>query len=120
MDNASRSAEILLTPPGAVTAEDRQALREVGVVVVETDDPKACQFLRAGQVASSDDMLWAAMDAIRRDFGYGDHGAKQREQMAQNMFALIGAAADQTDGLPGKIRANRKAAAAEQATAKSS
>lgn len=112
------SAEILLVPPGAVGEDDRAALREVGVVVVETDDPSKCQFIRAGETISSGDMLWAAMDAIRRDFGYGDHGKQQREQLAHNLFSLIAADAAMTDGLPGKVIADRKTAAAK-ATAKS-
>ena len=104
-------AEVLLVPPGAVKPADRKALREAGVVVVETEDPSKCQFIRAGEVISGSDMLWAAFDSLRRDFGYGDHGAKQREQLAMNLFSLIGAAVDETPGsLPGKIRAERRAA----------
>lgn len=35
-------AEVLIVPPGAVTAADRKMLREAGVVVVETKDPTKC------------------------------------------------------------------------------
>lgn len=82
-------AEVLLVPPGAIKAADRKALRDAGVVVVETDDPAKCQFIRASETVSSDDMLWAAMDALRRDFGYGNKGAQQREQLALNLWRLI-------------------------------
>ena len=81
--------DVLIVPPGAVEAADRKALRDAGVVVVELDDPTACQFVKAGETVSSSDMLWAAMDAIARDFGYGNQGAKQREQLAMNLFSLI-------------------------------
>jgi hypothetical protein len=114
MSEQRTSAEILLTPPGAVTPEDREALRAVGVIVVETEDPHACQFLRSGEVISSSDMLWAAMDALRRDYGYGDHGSKQREQLAHNLFSLIATTADHDGSIAGKVRARRKAS--EQAS----
>lgn len=100
-----------MVPPGAITAADRKALRAAGVVVVETDDPSKCQFVRSTETLSSSDMLWAAMDALRRDFGYGDKGSQQREQLAKNLFSLIAAAADESDGLSAKVRAGRKAAA---------
>lgn len=80
-----------MVPPGAITAADRKALRAAGVVVVETDDPSRCQFVRAGESISGSDMLWAAMDALRHDFGYGNHGKDQREQLAKNLYSLIAA-----------------------------
>lgn len=84
-------ADVLLVPPGSITAADRDLLREVGVVVVETDDASKCQFLKATEAISSSDMLWAAMDALRRDFGYGKEGKEQRQQLAQNLWTLIAA-----------------------------
>lgn len=82
-------AEVLLVPVGAITAADRKALRTAGVVVVETDDPSKCQFVRSTETLSSSDMLWAAMDALRRDFGSYSTGKQQREQLAHNIYALI-------------------------------
>lgn len=83
-------AELLLTPPGAIDPADRELLREAGVVVVETDDPTACRFLRASEVVSSSDMLWAAMDALRQNYNY-DNGAgdKHRERLASNLIRLV-------------------------------
>lgn len=90
-------AEVLLVPPGAIKAADRKVLRDAGVVVVETADPAACQFVRAGEVVSSNDMLWAAMDALRTDKGYGKTGEEQRMQLAVNIIGLVMDAREASD-----------------------
>jgi hypothetical protein len=85
-------SEVFLCPKGQLNAVGKHDLRKAGIVVVEVDDPSACQFIRSSEVVSSDDMLFAAMDALRRDFGYGNKGAQQREQFAFNVADLIKAA----------------------------
>ena len=94
-------AEVFLCEMGQLADESRQALREAGIVVVEVKDPSRCQFIRSGEKLSSSDMLWAAMDAIRRDFGSYSKGEKQREQFALNMWKLV-AAAHEAERKPGK------------------
>ena len=89
-------AEVFLCEMGQLADESRQALREAGIVVVEVKDPSRCQFIRSGEKLSSSDMLWAAMDAIRRDFGSYSKGEKQREQFALNMWKLVAAAHEWT------------------------
>lgn len=92
--------DVFLCKTGQLNVDSRRDLKRAGVVVVEVDDPSACQFIRAAEVVSGDDMLWAAMDAIKRDFGYGDHGAKQREQFAMNVYSMVAAARRERAGDP--------------------
>ncbi|MDR5172983.1 hypothetical protein IHQ56_14315 [Methylobacillus flagellatus] len=52
---------VLLVKPGSVTFEDKAACREVGVVVIEMEDPASAKFLRpAGEVSHSDMLACAA------------------------------------------------------------
>lgn len=83
-------SDVFLCETGVLTNASKRDLRKAGVVVVEVTDPSKCQFIRATETVSADDMLWAAMDALRRDFdGYGNKGDKQREQLAHNLYHLI-------------------------------
>lgn len=85
-------ADVFLCKTGAIDVASKRALKKAGVIVVEVHDPADCQFVRASSLVSGDDMLWAAMDALSREFGYGDKGEKQREQFAINVFRLVDAA----------------------------
>lgn len=84
--------DVFLCQTGQLTNPSKAALRKAGVVVVEVEDPSKCQFIRASEAVSGDDMLWAAMDALKRDFGYANEGRKQREQFTFNVIGLIDAA----------------------------
>jgi hypothetical protein len=85
-------AEVFLCKKGQLTQTGKHDLRKAGVVVVEVDDPSACQFIKSSDLVSGDDMLWAAMDALKRNFGSYEKGEKQREQFALNMANLVSAA----------------------------
>lgn len=85
-------AEVFLAAKGQLTPQSRRELRKAGVVVVEVDDPSQCQFVRATETVSADDMLWAAMDALRHGDQYGNKGVMQREQFAINVWNLVTAA----------------------------
>jgi hypothetical protein len=101
-------AEVFLCETGQLTDESRQALREAGIVAVEVRDPSKCRFIRSGETVSSTDMLWAAMNALGRDFGAYSKGEKQREQFALNVAQLIEAAhkaQERAALLPGSDRA---------------
>ena len=90
-------AEVFMCPVGALTTESREMLIQAGVVVVECDDPDRCRFVRAGEIVSSDDMLWAAVAALKAM--PEAHGAKvQREVFANNMFEIINAARNERRG----------------------
>ena len=101
--------EVFLCEAGQLNDESRRALREAGIVVVEVADPSRCRFMRSGETVSSTDMLWAAMNALGREFDTYNKGAKQREQFALNVVHLVEAAykADQERAalLPGSDRA---------------
>lgn len=60
---------ILAVKPGQLREEDRAALREIGVVVVEVSDPADIRFLRPAAELSSSEMLGAALTAITRQGG---------------------------------------------------
>jgi hypothetical protein len=80
-------SEIFLCPRGQLDDRTRRELRKVGVVPVEVDDPSQCQFLRASEIVSADDMLWAVLDAL--SIGkYGEAG-KQREQLSRNLLSIV-------------------------------
>jgi len=94
-------AEVFLCATGQLTATARRELRKAGVVVVEVDDPSACQFIRSTETVPAESMVWAAVDALRRNYGYGNNQAndtdhKHRERFVVNLFELIDASrADQ-------------------------
>ena len=90
-------ADVFLCRTGQLTAASRRELKRAGVVVVEVEDPSACQFIRATETVSGDDMLWAACDALKRTYneGYNSAGAASvahREKFALNIVELIEAA----------------------------
>lgn len=85
-------SEVFLCANGQLSAKSRSELRKAGVIVVEVDDPSQCQFIRSTELVSGDEMLWAAMDALRRTFGNYDKGSQQREQFALNVWEIIDAA----------------------------
>lgn len=76
---------------GQLDNKSKSELRKAGVVVVEVDDPAKCQFIRATETVGADDMLWAAMDALRvTDKEYGESkGHTQRARLAHNLIELV-------------------------------
>jgi len=87
-------AEVFLCKTGQITAVSRRELKRAGVVVVEVDDPAACQFIRSSALVSGDDMLHAACDALQQTYtaGYNAKGADSqlhRERFALNLIELI-------------------------------
>lgn len=78
-------AEIFLCRPGAITTRAARRLTKAGIIVVETDDVKAVQFVRAGEVITGSKMLAAALHALVGD-GY-------RERARAEFVASIAAAA---------------------------
>jgi len=85
-------AEVFLCETGQLTEGSRTALEAAGIVVVEVADPSRCQFIRSSEVISDNDMLWAAVDALRLKTTYTDADRLHRDQFAQNIFGLIEAA----------------------------
>lgn len=57
-------AEIFVCKPGAISAEDRTALREAGVVVVELDNPADFRMVRAQPELNAGDILTAALAGL--------------------------------------------------------
>lgn len=80
-------SEIFLCPRGQLDDRTRRELRKAGVVPVEVDDPSQCQFVRASEILSADDMLWAALNALCSG-KYGD-APEQREQLARNLLSVV-------------------------------
>lgn len=60
---------LMLVKPGAVSAEDKTALRDAGVIVVEVEDPSAVRFMRAGYELPTTALLGAAVEAIIKSGG---------------------------------------------------
>jgi hypothetical protein len=82
-------AEVFLCPTGALSRQSVRDLRKAGVVVVETDQPERCTFIRSTETISSTDMLWAAISALQVAPKYSDHGTAQREEFTRLLFTLI-------------------------------
>lgn len=64
-------AAIMFAKPGALKESDKTALHEVGVVVVEVDDPQSVKFVRAQTEVPAGDLLAAAAKAFAAD-RYGE------------------------------------------------
>ena len=83
-------AEIFLCQAGQLTAASRRELKRAGVVVVEVEDPAACQFVRSSETISHDDLLWAALEALRhREYGSTGKGDWQRSRFTDNVGEVI-------------------------------
>lgn len=61
---------ILFVKPKAISARDKKALSNAGVIVVEVDDPSAVKLTRAAAEISSTQMLALAARAIRSSSPY--------------------------------------------------
>lgn len=83
-------AEVFICPTGALTARTVRDLRKVGIVVVETDAPERCQFIRASMPVSADDMLWAALSALQEV--QSTSAMQQREAFTKYVFQLMSVA----------------------------
>jgi hypothetical protein len=64
MSNDKQEPSILLSPHGAISAEDKGALREVGVIVVEVEDPSQIKFIRPHGDVDASLLLESAVSAI--------------------------------------------------------
>jgi hypothetical protein len=81
---------ILFVKPQSISDEDRAALREAGVIVVEIDDPASAKFVRAGYEIDSSSMLAAAMKAMLDTKG-GEYSCELQKRFALNIArAIIG------------------------------
>ena len=85
--------EVFLVEKGQLTAASRRDLRAAGIVVAEVDDLSKAQFVRAGEVVSGSDMLWAVLDALnaRGKYESGDREAQSR-RLQQNLLTVVNAA----------------------------
>jgi len=75
-------SEVFIAKIGALNNRSRRDLRAAGIVVVEVPDISMCQFIRATEVVSADDMLWAAVDALNVRDNYKS-GVDQRGKVLQ-------------------------------------
>lgn len=83
-------SEVFLCKTGQLNQTARRDLRKVGVVVVEVEDPTACQFIRSTEIVGADDMLWAALDALvlRAKYESNDHKVKM-DRLAGNLLKIV-------------------------------
>src|SRR5207302_9613404 len=61
---AGLMSEVFLVETGQLTPQSRRELKTAGIVVAEVAGITRCQFLRASEIISADDMLWAVLDAL--------------------------------------------------------
>lgn len=80
-------AEVLICPKGSITPQSVKALAKAGVVVVQSDSPERCKFIRAGESISSNDMLWAAMKALQSSTYSG--ADTQRQAFTKIFWELV-------------------------------
>lgn len=77
--------QILVVKPKTLTAADKKALRESGVVCVESSDPASVRMLQTeGPALSCNDLFWAAMNAVASD----QYTSNTRKAFVKNVAAL--------------------------------
>jgi hypothetical protein len=85
-------SEVFMAERGQLDDRSKRELRKAGVVVVEVEDLAKATFLRSSEVISGDDMLWAAMNALKKRekeaYGASD-GHTQRLRLAANLIGLV-------------------------------
>lgn len=82
-------SEVLICPVGAIEKASIRSLRKAGVVVVETNEPERCQFIRAGEIVGHRDLLWAALSALQVVPKYNDSGQAQRQEFTRLVFGIV-------------------------------
>ena len=92
-------AEVFICKKGTVDARGIRDLRNAGVIVVQAETPERCTFIRSSEVVSSDDMLWAALAALKAKGQYSDLGVLQRETFALRLFDLVNEARNKRVGV---------------------
>jgi hypothetical protein len=92
-------SEVFLCETGQLSAASKRDLKKAGIVVVEVEDPSRCQFIRATETISADDMLWAAIDALRVESG--NYGRDNRERLAHNLWVIVTDARNKRLGIAG-------------------
>jgi hypothetical protein len=60
---------ILPVKPGTISAEDKAALREIGVLVIEHEHPSEIRILRPFSEIEGGDLLLAAMRGVMAEDG---------------------------------------------------
>jgi hypothetical protein len=79
-------SEVFIAETGQLTPRSIRDLRKAGIVVVEVADATKASFVRASEIVSADDMLWAALDAIGRDDSWGN---KARAALSSNLLKVV-------------------------------
>lgn len=85
-------ADVLIVKRGSIDRASIGVARKAGIVVVQVDELTDAKFVRASETIGHSDMLWAAMEALVSGTEYGAKAEKQRERLANNLFALMDAA----------------------------
>lgn len=85
-------SEVFMAERGQLDEASKRALRKAGVAVVEVEDLSKAQFIRATHLVTGDDMLTAAMRALRHVGDTYNKGSAQREQLAVNLIQMVDAA----------------------------
>lgn len=72
--------EVTLLPvkPGSLTIEDKTILREVGVIVIEHENPHEIRLLRPSAEVAASDLLMCAMKALATSDADYNKGTLQR------------------------------------------
>lgn len=81
--------EVFVAEVGQLTARAARDLRKAGIVVAEVASLERCEFVRATEVMSADDLTWAALHALNLRGAYGSHGVGQRELFVSNLLTIM-------------------------------
>ncbi len=86
--------EVTLLPvkPGTLNDDDKAALRDAGVIVIEHDNPAELRLITPCSELNGNDMLRCAMKALLHDDKNYSRGAAQREQFALALAEAIAGA----------------------------
>lgn len=80
---------ILPVKPGTLSAEDKAALREIGVVVIEHENPSELRILNTLSEIPASDMLRCALKALATSDNDYNRGTLQRSNFTKLMAALV-------------------------------
>lgn len=90
----SEKIKILAMPNSAVIAADSiKMLRSNGIVIVRCDEPEKVKLLADDPTVAllpSNEFMWSAVEAMARDYSYGEGADKVRKAFVQNLGARMG------------------------------
>ncbi|ULQ45835.1 hypothetical protein JN531_012065 [Flagellatimonas centrodinii] len=88
-NSAAVEPNLLPVKPGTLSPQDRETLREAGVIVIEHEHPEELRLLRASTELSASEMLECAAKALLHHGDHYNRGHDQRQMFAKLLCEAI-------------------------------